>query len=206
MEQVWSRLCRLVGAVTLAAFAVAAFTPLAVWLVRAAPIEPGSGRADAIVVLGASVSSDGLLDGPSLRRALAGISAERQGRARTLVLLGCRDGNAIEADVRAQLARDLGVPADAILTEPRGLTTAQEARYVAARLEPLGERRILLVTGEAHMFRAADVFRRAGFEVLPLPVREHPAAPDQPEQRLEVVRRMAAERVARLLHGLARGL
>ena len=100
---------------------------------------------------------------------MTGIVALRSQRAPLILFLGPRQGSAVEADVRAQLARDLGLEPGAILTEARGLTTAQEALRSAERLLATGRRRIVLVTSEQHMWRAASLYRRAGFEVVPLP-------------------------------------
>jgi uncharacterized SAM-binding protein YcdF (DUF218 family) len=202
MDTAWNRLCRLAGIVGIAGFTLAAFTPLARWLHARALVPPGHGATDAIVVLGASASEDALLDGPSLRRTIAGVLAARQDRAATLLLLGTRYGAANEAEIRAELARGLGVASQVIMTESRGLTTWQEAQLTAARLLPQGARRILLVTGESHMWRASAMFRRAGFEVVPLPVRELPTRPSHPEERLRLFRQVVGETVARAMHRL----
>jgi uncharacterized SAM-binding protein YcdF (DUF218 family) len=182
------------------AFALAALTPLSRWLYEAMLVPPGQGNADAVVVLGAAVSQDAVLDGPSLRRTVAATLALRAGRARTLVLLGSARGATVEAEVRAQLVRSLGVDPDAILTEARALTTRQEARRTADLLLPRGQRRILLVTGDGHMWRAAAMFRRAGFEVIPLPVRERPLVASSPEDRLSLMWQALREGSARVLH------
>jgi uncharacterized SAM-binding protein YcdF (DUF218 family) len=200
MQNAWRPLCRFVGTMGLAALCLATLTPVSRWLYQAMLIAPGQGNADAIVVLGASVSEDGVLDGSSLRRALAGVLALRQGRAPTLLLLGCPRGVAVEAQVRADLARSLGVAPDAILTEARALTTRQEARRVAELLLPRGQRRVLLVTGECHMWRARALFERAGLEVLPCPVRELPLVATAPAERLTLLWQVARESAARAMY------
>lgn len=53
--------------------------------------------------------------------------------------------------------------------DDRSRDTAENARNMAVLLLPQGVRRITLVTEAWHMQRAADEFRRAGFEVLPAP-------------------------------------
>lgn len=53
--------------------------------------------------------------------------------------------------------------------DDRSRDTAENARNMASLLLPRGVRRITLVTDAWHMARAADEFRRAGFEVLPAP-------------------------------------
>ncbi len=197
---------RVLGAAALFAFAAVAFTPLAA--VVDARMDHGSeiGPAEAVVVLGAGVGPEGVLQVQSLRRAVLGITLFRRGLAPRIVMLGpAAEGGVVEAEVRAALARDLGVPAEAIVSEARGLTTREEARLTRARLGP-GARRILLVTGAHHMGRARALFRREGFEVLRAPVDEVSARSSRPEDRLEVWRLIAQEAVARAYNRLAGGL
>jgi uncharacterized SAM-binding protein YcdF (DUF218 family) len=202
MEHFWVRTTRAAGWVGLAVFAVATLTPITRWL-HPRLLEPaGSGPCDAIVVLGASVSPDGVLDAASLRRAVAGTVAHRLGQAPTLVFLGPRRDTVVEAEIRAELARALGTPSGTYLTESRGLTTQQEAERSAQLLLPRAASRIALVTGEYHMWRAKRVFERAGFEVSALPVRELPVGSSRPGDRLEVLERQAVECAARGLYRL----
>jgi uncharacterized SAM-binding protein YcdF (DUF218 family) len=188
---------RVIGGATLALFAALAFTPLPNLLHRvlvppAAPPEPAA----AIVVLGAGLD-DGVLSASSLRRALGGVELFRRGLAPLLVMLGPGGGAApSEADVRVRLAEDLGVPAAALLADPRGLTTRDEARVSWEDLAPRGARRILLVTASEHVPRAAALFRRAGFEVVPAPVDELKHA-GRPQARLELARDLLRELLAR---------
>ena len=201
MITLWPRLCRGVGLASALAFCALAFTPVAGRL-HGMMLTPSSAQpADAIVVLGASVSSDGLLDDASLRRTIAGVTAQRRGLAPLILFLGTRQGPAVEAEVRASLARDLGVAPEAILTEARALTTRQEAQRARELLLPEHARRVLLVTGEYHVSRARALFERAGFAVAALPVREASAASGRPDARLTLARRVLTEALAR---GLAR--
>ena len=130
--------------------------------------------ADAIVVLGAGASRDGLLSDQSLRRLIGGLTLYRRGLAPRVIVLGpaYQGRGPVEAEIRATLARDIGVPAAALVVEGRGLTTRHEAALAAARLRETGGRRILLVTGAQHMPRARLLFERAGLEVIPAPVVE----------------------------------
>ncbi len=200
MSRYWPRFCHTAGVLGFALLLLIGFTPLVTTLHRWMSARPATGTADALVVLGAAVSPDGVLDEASLRRALAGVIALRAGRAPVVLFLGPRQGGSVEAEVRAQLARDLGVSPSAILTEARGLTTAMEAERSAERLLPERRRRIVLVSGEQHLWRAEGLFRRAGFEVLPLPVRELPEAPLRPDERLHVASHLTMEVAARLLY------
>jgi len=78
-------------------------------------------------------------------------------------------GNHDEASaMRASLARDFGVAARWV--EEHSLDTFQNAQFCAALLHPLGIRRVVLVTGAAHEWRAVQEFASAGFDVVPAPV------------------------------------
>jgi uncharacterized SAM-binding protein YcdF (DUF218 family) len=200
MKNACPLVCRVVGLLGLLAFFVTAFTPASRLLHHAMTSPSDERHADAIVVLGASVSPEGLLDSASLRRTLAGVRAHRRGLAPALLFMGTRHGDAVEAEVRSALATDLGVPSEAIRTEPRALTTQQEAQRAAALLLPEGARRVLLVTSEYHMRRARALFERAGFEVAPLAVPEIDAASDRPEDRLSTMRSALSEALARALY------
>src|SRR5207247_5870409 len=96
--------------------------------------------AAAIVVLGAGVD-EGVLTDLSLRRALDGVELFRRGLAPLLVMLGPGGGvEPSEARVRVRLAEDLGVPMTALLADPRGRTTREEARVYWQDLAPPGMR------------------------------------------------------------------
>lgn len=195
---------RWIGGATVALFAALAFTPLPNRMHRAlVPAAPPPEAAPAIVVLGAGVEGR-VLTHSSLRRALGGIALFQRGLAPLLMMLGPGSGpEGSEAEVRVRLARDLGVPAAALLADARGLTTRDEARVCWEDLAPRGARRILLVTGGEHMPRAAALFRRAGFEVVPAPVDELAGAASQPQGRLELAWGLLRELLARVYNRAA---
>jgi uncharacterized SAM-binding protein YcdF (DUF218 family) len=188
-----SRVCRLTGLVGVVFFLVTAFTPLAhvvdLWMA----VEPRLVPSDAIVVLAASVSPSGMLSTESSRRTNLGIDLYRRGLAPLLILLGgSRGSGPTEAEVRAQLARLHSIPPEAILTEPRGRTTREEAARVKELGQSRGVRTILLVSNSGHLVRACPLFERAGFDVRPAPsdTFREPAAP---EARLTLMRTILEE-------------
>ncbi len=200
----WTRIGRRVGLAGVTLFVTTAFTPLPNLLSRWAGTPSELEASDAIVVLGGSVWPDGVLSNSSVRRALHGIGLYRKGLAPLLVFLGpARSAGPSEAEVRAALARELGIPAGAILTEADARTTREEALRVKALLSPRGIRRILLVTNPLHMWRARHVFQRAGFEVHAAPADDFPNAADSPEGRLNLMSRVLGELFARLYYRVA---
>jgi uncharacterized SAM-binding protein YcdF (DUF218 family) len=196
------RLSPALGLATVLAFVAVAFTPLANRVHPAFLVPARLERARAIVVLGAGANEDYLTE-RSLRRALQGIRLYHRGLAPVLVLHGPWQGNrAPEAAARAALARDLGVPGEAIVLAS-GRTTKEEAAESWRQLSASGATRILLVTGSHHMWRARALFERQGFEVLPAPVDEVPPSGSRPELRLSLARSLLQEGMARLIYRLA---
>lgn len=203
MARAWSLTCRVVGALTIAGFFVAAFSPVAPMAARGVAIAPDVGAAEAIVVLGASVNGDGSLTDTSLRRAIAGIRLYHDGLAPRLVFLGMMG----EAEARARLAVGLGVPRAAILTEGVEPTTRAEAYRMGVVLgRQLGVRRVLLVTDVLHMRRARLLFEREGLQVRPAPTDRASLWVTTPERRLLLTRHVAQEVAALLYHKVFRYL
>ncbi|HSB70897.1 MAG TPA: YdcF family protein [Candidatus Methylomirabilis sp.] len=154
----WERACRILGLIGVVVFLACAYTPLPNLLAHSLAARSRLEPAEAIVVLAASVSEDGALGDVSLRRAIQGIVLQRKGLAPLLVLSGpAPDTGPTEAEVRAALALDLGVPAEAINMESRGRTTREEAIRIGEFLRARQVRRILLVTDSQHMARATPL-------------------------------------------------
>jgi len=187
------RVCRLTGLGGVALFLATAFTPLAHALTLWMAVEPQLVPSDAIVVLGATVSPSGILSNESTRRTDHAIDLYHRGLAPRLILLGgACDSGAIEAEIRAKLARLHSIPADAILTESRARTTREEAARVRDLARSRGIRTVLLVTNSGHMARARPLFERAGFEVHPAPSDTY-FEPTAPEARLMLMRGLLQE-------------
>lgn len=192
------------GAFVLLVFLAAAYTPLVNRAYARMTPPPMLLPADAIVVLGAGVSRDGVLGDNSLRRALHGILLYRRGLAPLVIFLGPRTrGGPVEAEVRARLARALAIPAESILALSSAETTRDEARVVKDVLEARGLRRILLVTGGPHMPRARALFLREGMEVLAAPDDEVSVEARRPEERLSLARYLLQEALARAYYRMA---
>lgn len=125
---------------------------------------------DTIVVLSAGSKRPphgpedyGALRPLSLRRLFTAVELWRDQPDARLVISGGGYRRIADAVPMANLARDLGVPAENIAVEGRSRTTWDNARYVAALAPPV-PKRIWLVTSAVHMPRALGAFRAWGFE------------------------------------------
>jgi uncharacterized SAM-binding protein YcdF (DUF218 family) len=183
---------------------LAALTPLPNHLARVLRTDARLDPADAIVVLGGGIEPDGVLSPTSLSRVTQGIRLYKAHLAPLIVFSGPGfEHRPAEAEVAAKLARDLGVPEEQILTETAARTTREEAARIARRLEPWAVHRILLVTDSEHLTRAVLLFQQVGFRVLPAPVDSVSSATESPEARLQLLRRLSQELMARLYYRLA---
>ena len=200
-----TRLLRVLGGAGVMLVLATAFTPLpnllSYWMAPVRPLE----RAEAIVVIGGGgVGPDGSLNDTSLRGAIDGIALYRKGLAPLLVFSGAASrGLRTEAAVRADLAREGGVPPTAIVTAPPGRTTREEALQLRSLLQPHGIHKIVLVADAQGMARAVGVFERVGFDVIPaqgIPVLDWGGSPGD---RLNLMRHVMIEMAAKLYYRLA---
>ncbi|MEW6046058.1 MAG: YdcF family protein [Bacillota bacterium] len=163
------RLLVAIGVLASAVAAVALTYPLMLeGLARFLVVFDPPARADAIIVLG----------GDWKGRIQKGIQLYKEGFAKTLVVTGGRliAPDRTEADYLAEVARRAGVPASAIIKEPRPNSTWQDAVFTAEIARAQGWQRVIVVTSDWHSRRAAMTFRRvygpAGIEVLSAPSTE----------------------------------
>lgn len=148
-----------IGAVGLLLLGVAARVHL---YGRRAGAQP---RGEAIVVLGAKLSSGGRPSAAFLGRIERGAELWRAGAAPLLLFSG--GGQPSEARAALEHARSLGVDPAACLLEEASTNTRQNAQRCAPLLQARGVRRVVLVTDGFHLLRAARCFRALGFEVVP---------------------------------------
>ncbi len=193
------------GAITLLASVFVAFTPLANVLGNRLAIAEALAPADAIVVLGSGISTEGELSRPSLKRTIRGIELFQLGYSPVLLLLGPArfEGYPSEAEVRRRLARTMGLDPGGIMTEANGLTTRDEARLSRERLFPLGIETVLLVTEGQHLIRAVRLFENQGFQVYPAPANDYSTQPTGPRGRIALMKRILEEQAARIYYRLA---
>jgi uncharacterized SAM-binding protein YcdF (DUF218 family) len=70
----------------------------------------------------------------------------------------------------AKRLAEVGIDAAHINIVSRSRTTAEDAHYSAALLQPKPDERWLLITAAMHMPRAVGCFRATGFQVQPYPL------------------------------------
>jgi uncharacterized SAM-binding protein YcdF (DUF218 family) len=114
----------------------------------------------------------------SLERVVRGVALARSLRLPLVLVGGNGDPSRTsvsEAEAMARIASELGVPRSDILVEGSARNTLESAREVRRALKG---RRIFLVTSAYHLRRAAGLFKKQGFDVVPAPCGyrgEHPA-------------------------------
>jgi uncharacterized SAM-binding protein YcdF (DUF218 family) len=134
-------------------------------------------QADAIVVLGGSIKPatfprpwvDLAEEGD---RVLHGVRLYQAGKAPLIIFSGGRitwgsPNPRSEADDMAEVALALGVPAAAMVKEPRSLNTYENAREVKKILMDRRLDRVLLVTSALHMPRSLAIFKKQGITAIP---------------------------------------
>lgn len=126
----------------------------------------------AIVALSGGIRSTGELNATSQARLRYAAKLFERNPSAIFVVSGGprRPGRPVSAPAMAGLARECGVPAEAILEEARSSRTAENAAEVAHLLLERGIHSATLVTSPLHMRRARLCFERHGISVGPAPV------------------------------------
>ena len=199
---------RRLGGITLVLLFLAGFTPLVnLWAYWLGPSRSrgGGDSPEAIVVLGAGgVTAAGVLTDASRRGTFEGITLYRRGVAPLVVFSGSRtDGTPDEAAARVALARDCGLPDSAILASSTSRTTREEAVHIRALLAARGINRVMLVADAAGLARAMRSFERVGFTVIADPSVGSLDLGGGPEHRLNLLRQIAIESIARVYYRVA---
>lgn len=116
----------------------------------------------------------------SVRRALLALELQGQigGQGPLIVSGGYTHGpiNPSEARVVANFMDALRAERLPIVLEDISTNTVESAREVRKMADIQGFNTVFLVTDDLHMPRAAGVYRRAGFSVVPVPVLTQPAS------------------------------
>ncbi len=139
--------------------------------------------ADVAVIYGARAYPDGRCSNALEDRVLAGVALYKQGLASKLLMsggpvAGAKPGQVQdEPEAMRRFAMSKGVPAEAILLDPLGVSTVGTAESTARLAREHGWKRILAVSHFYHLSRAkltmqrAGVGRQAQVRTVPAPMR-----------------------------------
>ena len=121
------------------------------------------GSFDFIMVLGCKVGADGTPSHMLYDRVVTGVSLYEAGVSDRLLFSGDSQSPSIYDEVGAMraLAEGEGVPTDAILLDPLGLSTYHSVYRAQSELEG---KRIVIVTQEYHLYRALHLAEALGIE------------------------------------------
>ena len=143
--------------------------------------------------MGAGVVGDCVPNHNGLRRTLLAARLWRESKAPLILFTGGRsEGSCPIAMAMAQFAREIGIPASAILTEEASRTTRENGTLGAGSLRERSLRRILVVTDQLHMRRAAGTFVKLGLDVRVASVPIYEGHVDNVSMLIAGVREMAA--------------
>ncbi|MBI3479640.1 MAG: YdcF family protein [Nitrosomonadales bacterium] len=147
------------------------------WLeAHTSPLDIPHQNADAIVILGGGTyfhapeyEGQDTISDAALMRLRYGAKLQRETGKPVLVTGGKPLGNnTSEAQqMKSVLEQDFRIPVR--WTEDTSDNTFENARYSYQMLQAQGIRKIYLVTHAWHMKRSAEIFRRAGFDVVEAP-------------------------------------
>jgi vancomycin permeability regulator SanA len=121
--------------------------------------------ADCILVLGAGVRADGTPSDMLRDRILRGVALYKAGCAPLVMMSGDSQhpDSYDEVGVMRQYAIDAGVPAEAILIDPAGLSTADSMKNLAGTDE---YRTVIIVSQTYHLYRAVFLADRYGLDAV----------------------------------------
>jgi uncharacterized SAM-binding protein YcdF (DUF218 family) len=130
--------------------------------------------ADAIVVFGAGVYSDGTPSQALYDRTRTGCLLYQQGLAKSLVFSGGRDSGSVCSEPQAmrQIAMDMGIADDAIVLDEAGVSTQATVDNVATLAPQRGWRSVLAVSHDYHLSRIKLLSVRAGLRAYTVPAEE----------------------------------
>lgn len=128
--------------------------------------------ADAVVVFGARVRSDGAASLTLANRVRTASELYREGLTDTIVMTGGIEPSGIdETIVMRDLAVQLGVPSEAIILDPEGDNTNASVANTVRVFRDNGLHRILAVSQFYHLPRIKLAYARAGLDVWTVPAR-----------------------------------
>jgi uncharacterized SAM-binding protein YcdF (DUF218 family) len=149
----------------------AAFTPLAAWTAQGLTRRDTLGAADAVLVLGSRLQSDGEATAVAQARLLHAIEVLRGGWAPRLIVTELPAPAPSHAALARASLRRLGLPHEVASVGPVA-RTRDEAVRVAQLCREKGWRRLIVVTSPMHSRRACAALESEGVAVLSSPAPE----------------------------------
>lgn len=129
--------------------------------------------ADAVVVFGCRVDGNGRASDALTDRVHTACELFEADLVKTLIFSGGPgEGGTTEPEAMKQLAVQRGVPPEAIILDPAGLSTEATVAQSAKLFQTHGIRSALAVSHDYHLSRIKLCYRRAGIDVLTVPARE----------------------------------
>ena len=127
-------------------------------------------KADVIVVFGAKVNGDGSLSTSLNDRMNTAIELYRAGLAKRMMVSGGVGASGVDetAAMKAAAIRG-GVPASAVLRDPKGLDTDATVANTTKQFEKLGIKRVLTVSQFYHLPRVKLAYLSEGWSVRTVP-------------------------------------
>lgn len=140
------------------------------WRINYTGAHDEAQQADAIVILGARVESNGQ-PGPDLRvRTLHAVELFQRGLAPYLICTGGYQNDRLSAAaVACNLAVSQGIPAERVLLADGSMTTREDAASAATLMTDRGWRTAILVSHPLHLERARILFEELGITAHPSP-------------------------------------
>jgi len=130
-------------------------------------------KADAIVVLGARVGTDGIAGQVLRGRTMQAVKLYKKGIAPKIIFTGGVGAHRIsEARAAAAYARKNGVPSRAIVLESKSTSTWENARFTAWICKDHGWKSVVLVSDPYHLWRARRDFQQVGLKPYVSPTKE----------------------------------
>ncbi len=182
------------GGALAALFAIVAFTPIVVQparaLVRSDPMPSPPLTLDAVVVLSAGLTADGLVGHSGVERLLSGIRLARSTGTPALVTTRVRhpDDLEVNSDADQKALVQLMGPGLRLFIVPDVFSTRDEALRVRDLARGHRWARVAVVTSPAHSRRACGTFEKAGLRVTCVPAESREVAFESlatPGDRLE---------------------
>jgi uncharacterized SAM-binding protein YcdF (DUF218 family) len=127
--------------------------------------EWGDSRGDTLIVLGGDSTGDGIIGESSYWRTVYAVRFWRAGGFRRVILSG---SIGITGPMRRYMLFE-GVPDNVITVESQSQNTHENAVNVSRIVGP-ADGRLVLLTSDFHMWRAARVFRKQGLSIQTIPI------------------------------------